>query len=228
MRPGLGVVPELGVVDRDLAQKPAARKLVEGIVDRAQRRGEPDRPRLVIDHFRREVAIPGAEDRAREIEPLPGRPHPGGRELPQKDAGAGFAMRSALGFHGLRMPPAGGQSRRRRAIVNLIEASSLIRLGCLRNLNLGPEGSQAQVGAGRPTRWRALPVSHMVHLGGIVGAFSWRLRAGVCAGRFGSKSTPTRRSAPDIAGAASANISAAGPERSAPPSARRASRCPDR
>jgi hypothetical protein len=46
------------------------------------------------------------------------------------------------------MPPAGGQSRRRRAIVNLIEASSLIRLGCFRNLNLGPEASQAQLWGG--------------------------------------------------------------------------------
>ncbi len=119
MRPGLGVVPELGVVDRDLPQEPAARKFVERVVDRAERRRELDRPRLVIDHFGGEVPVSRAEDRAGEIEPLAGRTHPRGGELAHEHAVADIGMRSALRFHGHHMSLADGRNHPRPRIPEL-------------------------------------------------------------------------------------------------------------
>jgi len=84
VRPGLGVVPELDVVERDFPQQPASREFVEGVVDRAERRSEADRPCFLTDRFRGEVAVATAEYCAGEIEPLAGRPHPGAVELTSK------------------------------------------------------------------------------------------------------------------------------------------------
>ena len=73
MRTGLRVVPELGVVDGDLAQKPATGKFVERVIDRAERRGETDRARLPVDHLGGEVPVVATKDHTSEVDPLPRR-----------------------------------------------------------------------------------------------------------------------------------------------------------
>jgi hypothetical protein len=76
-------------------------------------------------------------------------------------------------------------------------------------------------------RWPALLISHMCGAKRSEGFF-WRSRGDVCAERCATRSERRRRSAHAIAGAASANISALEPGRSAPSSARRTSMFPVR
>src|SRR3984957_2785144 len=102
----------------------------------------------------------------------------------------------------------------------------VIRLGHIRNLNLGRQ-AQSQV----LTRRRSLAgAAHFSYVWPetVREAFSWRSRADVCAGRCGTRSRRRRRSARAIAGAASANISAAEPARSARSSVRKTSPYPVR
>jgi hypothetical protein len=57
-----------------------------------------DRPRLLIDHFRSEVPTARAENRASEIEPLAGWPHPRRLEL-AADHGVVGLLRGACRIH---------------------------------------------------------------------------------------------------------------------------------
>jgi hypothetical protein len=103
VRPGLGVVPELGLVDRNLAQESAAGEFVERVLDCAEGRREAYRPRLLIEHLGREMPVAGAEERPAEVDPLARGPHPR-RLKPASDQAVDPLLGSvALRLHSVRV-----------------------------------------------------------------------------------------------------------------------------
>ena len=141
---------------RDLAQKPPAGELVQRVVDRAERRGETDRPRFLVEHFRGEMPVAGAEDGASQIDPLTGRPDAGRLELATKEAVldgvlcGGVHSRWSV-FHGAGQPRAG----ERRIACYILQNGVRRKPGRMRR-----DGGvcrftrRLSASSGRATRWR--------------------------------------------------------------------------
>ena len=70
---GIGVEIGPGAVDRELAQEPGFRELVQGVVDGRERDRHAGPARLVEQHFGGDMPVALAEQQPAEGNPLPGR-----------------------------------------------------------------------------------------------------------------------------------------------------------